>query len=147
MDELLEQYERASTWTEAKVAGAVDKLDAATPCDSWDVRTLLNHTLDTQRYFVGAVRSEAVSLPAEPPPELAIAFSDQLLLGSDLASATAQDARMPEDLAEAAFHAIHGRFTDEQRKEIFKPELEVGPGASAQAKLLAYTGRSPVIIP
>ena len=38
---------------------------------------------------------------------------------------------------------IHGRFTDEQRKGVFKPEVAVAADASAQDKLLAYTGRDP----
>ncbi len=176
MDELLEQYERVSTWTGAMVAGAVDKLDASTPCDDWDVRSLLNHMLDTQRYFVGAAQGEDVSPPAPTPPELisgdpvadfaharatsvevfgqpgvieetgpslGVAFSDLLLHSWDLAQATGQDAEMPEGLAETAFEAIHGRFTDEQRKGLFKPEYDVAPSASAQDKLLAYTGRQP----
>jgi hypothetical protein len=50
---------------------------------------------------------------------------------------------MPEGLAEAAYDLIHGRFTDEQRKGVFKPEIAVAPHASAQDKLLAYTGRDP----
>ena len=51
--DLLELYERASDWTGTKVRGAVSELDAPTTCDSWNVRTLLNHMLETQRYFVG----------------------------------------------------------------------------------------------
>ena len=74
---------------------------------------------------------------------LGIAFSDQLLHGWDLARATGQDETMPAGLPEAAYEIIHGRFTDEQRKGIFKPEVEVPAGASAQDKLLAYTGRTP----
>ena len=38
---------------------------------------------------------------------------------------------------------IHGRFTDDQRKGVFKPEIDVPADASAQDKLLAYTGRKP----
>ena len=38
---------------------------------------------------------------------------------------------------------IHGRLTDDQRKSVFKPELPVPANASAQDKLLAYTGRNP----
>ena len=76
-------------------------------------------------------------------PSIGIAFSDQLLHGWDLARATGQDATMPEGLPEAAYEMIHGRFTDEQRKGLFKPEVAVGPDASAQDKLLAYTGRKP----
>ena len=51
--DLLDLYERAGEWSATKVAGAADHLDSPTPCDEWDVRTLMNHMLDTQRYFVG----------------------------------------------------------------------------------------------
>ena len=57
-------------------------------------------------------------------PSLGIAFSDQLLHGWDLAKATGQDATMPDGLPEAAYEMIHGRFTDEQRKGVFKPEVD-----------------------
>ena len=50
---------------------------------------------------------------------------------------------MPEGLPEAAYEMIHGRFTEQQRKGVFKPEVAVAPSASAQDKLLAYTGRNP----
>ena len=169
-------YERASEWTATKVAGASTNLDAATPCDEWDVRTLMNHMLDTQHYFVGVARGDDVSPPSPMPPQLlgddptadfdrvraeilssfaepgvidktgpslGIAFSDQLLHGWDLATATAQDATMPQGLAQAAYEMIHGRFTDDQRKGVFKPEIPVASDASAQDKLLAYTGRDP----
>jgi uncharacterized protein (TIGR03086 family) len=76
-------------------------------------------------------------------PALGIAFSDQLLHGWDLARATNQDATMPEGLAEAAYEVIHGRFTDEQRKGVFKPEVPVKDDATAQERLLGYTGRTP----
>jgi len=174
--DLLDLYGQASDWTLGKVAAAGEKLDAPTPCDEWDVRHLMNHMLDTQRYFVGAARGEDVSPPSADPPELlgkdpvadfeharsetlstfgesgviektgpslGIAFSDQLLHGWDLARATGQDATMPDGLAEAAYEMIHGRFTEEQREGVFKPELAVAPTASAQDKLLAYTGRTP----
>ena len=174
--DLLDLYQRASDWTLTKVAGATDKLDEQTPCDEWDVRTLMNHMLETDRYFVGAARGEDVSPPSPQPPHmlgndpvadfehaqqetlqtfgadgviektgpsLGIAFSDQLLHGWDLARATDQDATMPDGLAQAAYDMIHGRFTDEQRKGTFKPEIAVAPDATAQDKLLAYTGRNP----
>jgi uncharacterized protein (TIGR03086 family) len=76
-------------------------------------------------------------------PALGIAFADQLLHGWDLAKATGQDATMPAGLAEAAYAMVHGRFTDDQRKGVFKPEVQVGADASAQDRLLAYTGRDP----
>ena len=74
-------------------------------------------------------------------PALGIAFSDQLLHGWDLATATSQDPTMPDGLAEAAYKAIHGLFTEEQRRGVFKPELPVGDDPTAQERLLAYTGR------
>jgi len=76
-------------------------------------------------------------------PSLGIAFADMLLHGWDVARATGQDATMPDGLAKAAYDVIHGRFTDEQRKGVFKPEIPVGADASAQERLLAYTGRDP----
>jgi len=174
--DMLDLYGQASEWTLDKVAGAVAKLDADTPCDQWDTRTLMNHMLETQHYFVGSARGEDVRPPGQEPPTvmsadpvtdfrrmrgemlttfgkdgmiektgptLGIAFADQLLHGWDLAKATGQDATMPEGLAEAAYEAIHGRFTDEQRKGTFKPEVPVGADASAQDRLLAYAGRNP----
>ncbi len=174
--DLLDLYRRASEWTSAKVAGAVQELDAPTSCDEWDVRTLMNHMLQTQRYFVGAARGEDVAPPSSTPPDLmgddpvtdfargraetlrtfeepgviertgpalGVAFSDQLLHGWDLARSTAQDATMPTGLPDAAYAFIYGRFTDEQRNGVFKPAIDVAPNASAQDKLLAYTGRDP----
>ena len=47
------------------------------------------------------------------------------------------------ELPEAAYDMIHGRFTDDQRKGVFKPEVQVTTDASAQDRLLAYTGRDP----
>jgi uncharacterized protein (TIGR03086 family) len=76
---------------------------------------------------------------------MAIAFSDQLLHGWDLARSTGQEAPMPDGLPDAAYSLIHGRFTDDQRQGIFKPEVPVGPDATAQDRLLAYTGRDPLL--
>ena len=50
---------------------------------------------------------------------------------------------MPKGLPEAAYQMIHGRFSDEQRKGVFKPAVDVSSQASPQDKLLAYTGRDP----
>jgi len=74
---------------------------------------------------------------------LGTAFADSLLHGWDVARATGQDDQMPEGLPQAAYDVIHGRFTDEQRKGIFKPEVPVDADATPQQRLLAYTGRRP----
>ena len=51
-------------------AGASSKMDAPTTCTGWDVRTLMNHMLQTQRYFVGAARGEDVTPPGGTPPDV-----------------------------------------------------------------------------
>ena len=173
--DLLDLYRQVSTWTAQKVGGATD-LDAATPCEEWTVRDLLNHMLDTQRYFLGAARGESASPPGPNPPDvltanprkdfeqiqsqvaeafakegvidktgpaLGIAFADQLLHSWDVARASGQDDTMPDGLPEAAYGMIHGQFTEEQRKGVFKPEIPVGDDATPQQRLLAYTGRNP----
>lgn len=173
--DLLKLYAEASDWTVDKVDNAHD-LEAATPCDEWTVRDLLNHMLVTQQYFLASAKGEDATPPGPNPPDvlgpdpvadftrlraevleafaqdgviektgpaLGIAFADQLLHGWDLARATGQDASMPDGLAEAAYEMIHGRFTDEQRTGVFKPEIHVGEDATPQQRLLAYTGRSP----
>jgi uncharacterized protein (TIGR03086 family) len=76
-------------------------------------------------------------------PALGIAFADILLHGWDVARATGQDATMPDGLPAAAYDVIHGRFTDEQRQGVFKPEIPVADDATPQQRLLAYTGRDP----
>ena len=70
LTDLLDLYDRASAWTAVQVKGATQRLDRPTPCDEWDVRTLLNHMLDTQRYFTGAARGEEVARPTQAPPNL-----------------------------------------------------------------------------
>jgi uncharacterized protein (TIGR03086 family) len=77
-------------------------------------------------------------------PALGIAFSDTLLHGWDVARATGQDATMPSGLAEAAYDLIHGKFTEEQRVGVFKPERPIADDAPPQERLLAYTGRDPL---
>jgi uncharacterized protein (TIGR03086 family) len=76
-------------------------------------------------------------------PMLGIAFADQLVHGWDIAKVTDQDATMPSGLAEAALEVIDGRLTEENRKGAFKPAITVPSTASAQERLLAYTGRHP----
>jgi uncharacterized protein (TIGR03086 family) len=94
-------------------------------------------------------REDVIEVFSEPGviektgPSLSIAFSDMLLHGWDIARATGQDESMPDGLAQAAYDTIHGRFTDDQRKGVFKPEVDVGADASPQERLLAYTGRDP----
>ncbi len=175
--DLLDLFERGSAWTASKIPAAAGQLSDPSGCEGWDIRNLIDHMIETQRFFTASARGEEPALPSPTPPpaigndpvgvydavradtidafsqpgviektgpSLGIAFSDQLIHGWDLASATGQDATMPADLAEASFSMIDGRLTDEFRNQAgFKPPIEVPATASAQDKLLAYTGRQP----
>jgi uncharacterized protein (TIGR03086 family) len=66
----LDLFSRVSAWATEKVAGASGNLDAETPCDQWNVRTLLNHMLETQTYFLASARGEDASRPSPTPQEL-----------------------------------------------------------------------------
>jgi len=159
--DLLDLYTRASAWTLTKVSGAVSQLDEPTTCEPWTVRTLLNHMLLVQSAFVAHARGEGFSLSLEEDPpdvltddpyadferaraealrvfgkpgvvertgtNLGNIFGDQLLHGWDLAVSTGQDPTMP----------------GEGRKGVLKPEVSVAAEASAQERLLAYSGRDP----
>ena len=175
--DLLDLFERGTGWTASKIEPAAGTLDTPTGCEGWNVGTLIDHMIDTQRYFAATARGEEASLPDPSPPSLigddpagayaaatketlrafgepgvlektgpsiGIAFVDQLVHGWDLATATGQDATMPDDLAAAAFSMIDGRLTDEQRQGGgFKPAVAVPPSAPVQDKLVGYTGRQP----
>jgi uncharacterized protein (TIGR03086 family) len=67
---VIDNFERATAWTSAKVAGAADQLDASTPCAEWNVKRLLDHMLFVQQMFAAAPSGGTVAPPAGPPPEL-----------------------------------------------------------------------------
>ena len=67
-------------------------------------------------------------------PALGVAVSDLLVHGWDVTRATGQDETMPDGLAAAAYELVHGKFTDERRKGIFKPEVPIGDSC---ARILA----------
>ena len=106
--DLLDRYRQASRWTAEKIAGARD-LEAATPCPEWRVRDLLNHVLDTQRYFAGAARGEKASPPASDPPSL---LTDDP--SADFARATAEvaDAYAEDGVVEQTGPALGIAFSD-----------------------------------
>jgi len=64
----IELYRAASAWTLTKAAGAAADLDARTPCEDWDVRTLMNHMLQTQQYFTNAAQGRDATPPGQQPP-------------------------------------------------------------------------------
>jgi uncharacterized protein (TIGR03086 family) len=107
--DLLDLYRQASRWTAEKVAGARD-LEAATPCPEWSVRDLMNHMLDTQRYFAGAARGGDASLPAPSPPSL---LTDDPSTDFDRASAEVVDAYARDGVVEQMGPALGIAFSDQ----------------------------------
>jgi uncharacterized protein (TIGR03086 family) len=68
--DLLNLFERGTAWSASKIPAAEGKLDAATPCDEWNVRARLNHMLHAQQLFTGAAHGEPAAPPARMPPDL-----------------------------------------------------------------------------
>jgi uncharacterized protein (TIGR03086 family) len=72
---------------------------------------------------------------------LQIRLYDLLAHGWDLAHATAQPARLPEDLAEQSLSFARGQVSDEARQGRFGPAQIVAEHASAIEQLVAFLGR------
>ena len=68
--DMIDLFDRATAWTAARVAGAKDQLDAATPCDEWNARRLIDHLLAGQQMFASGPSGGTVAPPDGPPPEL-----------------------------------------------------------------------------
>jgi len=72
---------------------------------------------------------------------LQIRLYDVLAHGWDLAHATAQPARFPEDVAEQSLSFARGQVSDEARHGRFGPAQIVADDASAMDRLAAFLGR------
>jgi uncharacterized protein (TIGR03086 family) len=68
--DLIDLLDHATAWTATKVAGARGHLDAATPCDEWSVRRLIDHLLAAQEMFAAGASGGTIAPPTGPPPEL-----------------------------------------------------------------------------
>ena len=69
--DLVDLFERGSAWTKEKIDAAKGSLDAQTPCEGWDVRTLVNHLIGWNTFFQAAARGEEAAPPPEPPLDVA----------------------------------------------------------------------------
>ena len=67
--DLLDQFDRSTQWR-VEDCRRRDKLDDTTPCEAWDVRTLINHMIDTQHLFTAKARGEDAPFPTATPPAL-----------------------------------------------------------------------------
>jgi uncharacterized protein (TIGR03086 family) len=68
--DMIDLFDRATAWTAINVAGTEGQLDAATPCDEWNVRRLIDHLLASQEMFASGPSGGTVAPPVGPPPHL-----------------------------------------------------------------------------
>ena len=108
--DLLDLYRQASTWTIERVAGATTQLAAPTPCDEWDVRTLLNHMLETQRFFTAQAKGEDAALPGPMPPDV---LSDDPVADFEHGRTELLDAYGRPGVLEKAAPALSIAFSDQ----------------------------------
>jgi uncharacterized protein (TIGR03086 family) len=109
--DLLDLYREASRWTAGMIPAARQAdLDAATPCTGWRVRDLIDHMLDTQRFFAGAARGERVARPSPDPPPL---MSDDPRADFDRGAADVVDAFSQEGVVDRMGPVLGIAFSDQ----------------------------------
>ncbi len=94
----------------------------------------------------GALEGNSQFGPGEMPSQMAAAITlmEMSVHSWDMAAATGQQFSMAPEVAEAVSQTVHQLASPESRAGgSFGPEVQVGEGASAQEKLLAFSGRDP----
>lgn len=121
-----------------------DRGDAALEADlAAQFRAVADGTLAAWR---GRGADEMVDVGAGPMPvpiALTINLLDTTVHGWDIARASGQDARLPDDLATTVLAVAEGFVSDEIRTSRFGPPLAVEGDASATDRLVAFLGRQP----
>ncbi len=186
MEQEVAQLETMLANTTAIVAGVkADQWDRATPCASWNVRQLVQHTVGVMANFAGgAAGSGPVGDPLEfdlgaDPAETCAAVAadcvkawrargeldsmvslgdvefpglvalsinglDAYVHGWDIATATGQDPNLDADLCAGILEFVQGVVPESPREgDNFGPVVDVGAGADAPDRLIAYLGRRP----
>jgi uncharacterized protein (TIGR03086 family) len=167
----------AAKWSEVYGQVTDSQWEKPTPCDEWNVRQLVDHTLSWQAEggrLIGAgtapgddwerIRAAFDALLSDPSrltgnvPEFAgipkqdlaaFLIGDLLIHSWDLARSIGADETLPPDTVEATTMGLHHvppdllRGTNPLGQKMMAAAVEVPAGASAQQKMLAFTGRHP----
>ncbi len=156
----------------AEVTGA--DLGRPTPCEGWDLRTLLVHLADAADALTALARTGDLAPPGPPGPgnaDPASVARDRLLdlidaassagdgtaaragavevalHGWDVARACGSTRAMPPRLATDLLAVATSSLPDAVRPVLFAEPVEVPATARAEDRLVAFLGRRPAAVP
>lgn len=159
----------AEKWSEVVAQVGDDQWDSATPCSDWTVRELVDHAQGWQAK--GAMMLGATEMPADwastkaaladgfadpanlegtadalggMPKHMAagLLIADLLIHSWDLARSIGADDTLPAEAVDSVMMGL-SRMGDGMRGSAFGQPVEVADDASAQDKLIAFSGRQP----
>lgn len=162
----------AAKWNEVMAQVGDDDWGGATTCPDWDVRTLVDHAMHWQTAGAGMLGAdvEAGAHWSEVEPKLSAVLDDpsaldgnaeamggmpkqqvagfligDLLIHSwDLARSIGADETLPDAAVQATMMGLQRVPAEMLRSSnMFGPPIDVDDDASAQERLLAFTGRRP----
>lgn len=132
-----------ATGVQARVAAAVGA-DIADGADWATVRTAMATALEQPDALEGTLPPDSPMGPMPKHQVLGIAISDLLLHTWDVARSIGADETLPPAAVEATMMGL-SRMPEEMMRGPgrFDPVVEVGDDASAQDKMIAFSGRQP----
>lgn len=162
----------ADKWTEVSAQIGDDDWGKPTTCSEWTVRELVDHAMHWQgmaggilgggtepgqdweavRPALGAALQDPANLEGtaesfgDMPKQavVGLVIADLLIHSWDLARSIGADETLPDDAVEATMMGL-GRMPEEMLRggSMFGDPVDVGDGASAQDRLIAFAGRQP----